>query len=140
MTYKNINYTKTYKQHAITAKLVRVATGVEGAAEALEPEAGGLVPVPVGVVEAEGDLEVVVLFRHGHLVVGVHVPVPEDVGGLQRPLQLSERGALDTRQVLKQTVTVRTLLTIGVFMFFVPVAKRTRQHNTSSRGAQTMTA
>ena len=53
----------------ITAKLSRVVCGLEIATEALELEARRHVPLTVGVVEPEGDLELVVLLRHGYLVV-----------------------------------------------------------------------
>ena len=59
-------------------------------------------PVTVGVVEAEGDLELVVLLRHGHLVVRVLVTVVEDLGGFQRSSLLSEGCLLNAFQVLKQ--------------------------------------
>ena len=86
----------------LTAELSGVVGRLEGAAEALELEAGRLVPVAVGVVEAEGDLELVVLLRHGHLVVRVLVTVVEELGGVQRSSLLSEGCLLYAFQVLKQ--------------------------------------
>ena len=89
----------------LTAELSGVVGRLEGAAEALELEAGRLVPVTVGVVEAEGDLELVVLLRQGHLVVRVHIAVVEDLRGVQCSSLLSERCFFDTCQVLKQPTT-----------------------------------
>ena len=86
----------------LTAELSGVVGRLEGAAEALELEAGRLVPVTVGVVEAEGDLELVVLLRHGHFVVRVLVTVVEDLGGFQRSSLLSEGCLLNAFQILKQ--------------------------------------
>lgn len=62
-----------------TAQLFRVASRLEGAAEALKLEARRLVPLAVGIVEAEGELELVLLLGEIHFVVGVHVTVLEDV-------------------------------------------------------------
>ena len=79
-----------------TAKLNRVVGGLEGVAEALKLEARRPVPLAEGLVEAEGDLEVVVLFGQRHLVHGVHVTVVENVRGFQRSSLLSERCLLKT--------------------------------------------
>ena len=86
----------------LTAELSGVVGRLEVAAEALELEAGRLVPVTVGVVEAEGDLELVVLLRQGHFVVRVLVTEVEEFGGFQRPSLLSEGCLLNASQVLKQ--------------------------------------
>jgi len=51
--------------------------------EALELEARRFVPVTMRVIKPEGDLELVVLLRHGHLVVRVLIAVDEEVRGVQ---------------------------------------------------------
>ena len=84
-----------------TAKLNRVVGGLEGVAEALELEARRPVPLAEGLVEAEGDLKLVVLLRERYLVAGVHITVFEDVSGFQRSSLLSEWRVFKTFQILK---------------------------------------
>ena len=79
----------------------RVVGGLESVAEALKLEARRLMPGAKGLVEAEGDLKLVVLLRERYLVAGVHITVFEDVSGFQRSSLLSEWCVFKTFQILK---------------------------------------
>ena len=63
-------------------------------------------PGSIGVEEAEGDLELVVLLGQRHLIVSVRITVVENVSETQISSLLSERFVSDTGQVLKQTVAM----------------------------------
>ena len=92
---------KRRRKTKITAKLSRVVGGLESVAEALKLEARRLMPGAKGLVEAEGDLKLVVLLRERYLVAGVHITVVEDVSGFQRSSLLSEWRVFKTFQILK---------------------------------------
>ena len=92
---------KQDKRYA-TTKLSRVVGRHEDVAVTFKLEGRRFVPIAVNLVESEGDLELVVLLCHGHLVVVVHVAVVEDVRCLQGSFFLSERCGFNTCQILKQ--------------------------------------
>ena len=66
------------------------------------------------VIKPEGDLELIVLLRHGHLVVRVHIAVDEEVSGVQCSSLLSERCVFDTCQVLKQPNTIPVVVSMKI--------------------------